>query len=78
MEALSDYLSGDGLSVNRASRLVEDLYMDSMGMVEITLLLNSIFCIELSALDVEQWATVMDVACSVSGAVIRAGNGHAC
>ncbi|WP_445261533.1 phosphopantetheine-binding protein [Pseudomonas sp. RL_105y_Pfl2_101] len=62
---LSDFLECDSVSVEEGSRLVEDLYIDSMGLVEIVLLLNNDFCMELAESDIQAWVTVKDVFCSV-------------
>nr|WP_256590958.1 phosphopantetheine-binding protein [Pseudomonas sp. ERMR1:02] len=43
------------------SRLVEDLYMDSISMVEVVMALNEMFGIELSESGVEEWKTVKDI-----------------
>lgn len=47
------------------SRLVEDLFIDSMSLVELVLELNNAFGIELSEDEVEAWRTVQDVVDSV-------------
>lgn len=55
---------GDRVIVG-ASRLVEDLFIDSMSLVELVLELNNAFGIELSEDEVEAWRTVQDVVDSV-------------
>ncbi|ALI05721.1 MULTISPECIES: acyl carrier protein [Pseudomonas] len=55
----SDRVIGD------ASRLVEDLFIDSMSLVELVLALNNAFGIELPEGEVEVWRTVQDVVDSV-------------
>ncbi|SCW45140.1 MULTISPECIES: acyl carrier protein [unclassified Pseudomonas] len=51
--------------IGDASRLVEDLFIDSMSLVELVLELNNAFGIELSEDEVEAWRTVQDVVDSV-------------
>lgn len=47
--------------IESESRLVEDLYVDSMGLVEIVLALNEKFEVDLPDADVELCSTVGDV-----------------
>lgn len=61
IKVLSDYFSMGRLNVERGSRLVEDLYVDSMNLVEIVMALNEAFETELPAAEVAQWRTVADI-----------------
>jgi acyl carrier protein len=47
--------------VELGSRLIEDLYMDSLGFVEVVMALNEAFDIQLSEEMVEEWKTVEDI-----------------
>lgn len=51
------------------SRLIEDLYIDSMGLVEIVLELNEVFGVELSKDEVEKWRVVGDICSSIARCV---------
>jgi acyl carrier protein len=61
IKVLSEYFSMDRLNIQRGSRLVEDLYMDSMNLVETVMVLNEAFETELPAAEVAQWRTVADI-----------------
>ncbi|KAI2682742.1 MULTISPECIES: acyl carrier protein [unclassified Pseudomonas] len=52
-------------AIETNSRLVEDLYIDSMGIVEIIIKLNEKFCTELPPLEVAQWCSVSDICFSL-------------
>ncbi|AXP02282.1 phosphopantetheine-binding protein [Pseudomonas bijieensis] len=54
-----------GRVIGGGSRLVEDLSIDSMSLVELVLELNNAFGIELSEAEVEEWRTMQDVVDSV-------------
>ncbi|QXI27100.1 acyl carrier protein [Pseudomonas vanderleydeniana] len=43
------------------SRLIEDLYLDSMGIIEMVMLLNEAFRIDLPEDGVASWRTIADV-----------------
>ncbi|MFJ3367578.1 acyl carrier protein [Pseudomonas sp. NPDC086251] len=65
IKALSEYFPVGRRKIERGSRLVEDLYVDSMSIVEIVILLNEEFDVELPAAEVAGWETVDDIVCSV-------------
>lgn len=65
IKALMDYFRSDHRKVELDSRLVEDLGVDSISLVEIILELNDAFDIELDGEDVAQWRTVDDICCSI-------------
>lgn len=58
-------VSFGGGEIRCESRLVEDLCIDSMGIVEIIIALNEIFDIELSENEVGKWLVVDDIFGSV-------------
>lgn len=62
---LSAYFAQGRRIIESDSRLVEDLYVDSMGMVEIVMALNQAFGVELAEAAVAQWKTVGDICRSV-------------
>jgi acyl carrier protein len=51
--------------IGNNSRLVEDLWVDSIGIVEILMCLNEAFDIELHDAEAAEWRTVADICCSV-------------
>ncbi|CAH0214198.1 phosphopantetheine-binding protein [Pseudomonas brassicacearum] len=57
--------SRGGRVIGGGSRLVEDLYIDSMSLVELVLEVNSAFGIELSEDEVAAWRRVQDIFDSV-------------
>ena len=67
---LSDYFSVGRKTIETDSRLVEDLYVDSVGVVEIVMALNEAFGIDLPEEGVEQWKTVGDI-CELVNATAR-------
>ncbi|PBJ14722.1 Acyl carrier protein [Pseudomonas ogarae] len=58
-------ISCGGRVVGGGSRLVEDLHIDSMDLVELVLEVNNAFGIELSEDEVGEWRTVQDIFDSV-------------
>jgi acyl carrier protein len=58
---VADYFSVCHRTVGISSRLVEDLYLDSMGVVELVMALNDAFAIELPESGVAEWKTVGDI-----------------
>lgn len=62
---LSDYFPVGRRKIESESRLVEDLYVDSMSIVEIVMALNESFAIELPESAVSEWRIVGDICCSV-------------
>jgi acyl carrier protein len=67
IKVLSEYFPVGRRKIERASRLVEDLYVDSMSLVEIVMALNESFAIELPQAQVSEWKTVEDICRSVKG-----------
>lgn len=61
IEVLSDYLAPCQWRVEMSSRLVEDLCVDSVGLVEIVMCLNQTFNIDLPEAEVAEWNTVEDI-----------------
>ncbi|SEE34699.1 phosphopantetheine-binding protein [Pseudomonas migulae] len=61
IKLLSDCLSLDCCDIEISSRLVEDLYVDSMSVIEIVLLINEVYEIELPSEGVAAWRTVQDI-----------------
>jgi len=68
-KVLSDYFNSSYRKVEVDSRLVEDLYIDSIGMVEIVMALNEYFGVELPEAGVEEWKTVKDICNSIGEAL---------
>lgn len=68
IDVLSEYFSADHRGIERESSLVEDLYLDSLGVVEIVMILNDFFGIELPASGVAEWRFVADICTSVASA----------
>ena len=54
-------ISLGGRVVGGGSRLVEDLYIDSMDLVELVLEVNNAFGVELSEDEVGEWRTVQNI-----------------
>lgn len=74
IKMLSVAFSSDCKKIELGLRLVEDLYVDSLGFVEVVMALNEMLGIELSGEMVGEWKTVQDivVGCSVcSGKTLR-------
>lgn len=65
IQVLSGYLMVDRQVIDVDSRLVEDLCVDSVGIVEIVMSLNEAFDIDLPDAVVTQWRTVADICCLV-------------
>ncbi|MGH8347947.1 MAG: acyl carrier protein [Pseudomonas sp.] len=65
IKVLSDYFPAGRRKIQIDSRLVEDLCVDSISLVEIVMALNETFGIELPEVDVGTWRTVKDVCFSV-------------
>lgn len=61
IKVLSDYFTVGRRRIDCGSRLVEDLYVDSMSLVEIVMALNEAFQVEMPATGVAQWRTVADI-----------------
>ncbi|WP_256580756.1 phosphopantetheine-binding protein [Pseudomonas sp. QTF5] len=58
------FLAGHG-KIEVESRLVEDLYIDSMGLVEVVMALNELFEIDLPEKDISEWRSVADICAAV-------------
>ncbi|WP_223532544.1 acyl carrier protein [Pseudomonas sp. GL-RE-20] len=65
IQVLSGYLQVDRRTIESDSRLVEDLCVDSVGVVEIVMSINEAFGIDLPDADVTEWRTVGDICCLV-------------
>jgi acyl carrier protein len=65
IKVLSDYFPVGRREIALTSRLVEDLYVDSISLVEIVMALNETFGIEFPEDRVGLWRTVEDVCESV-------------
>lgn len=61
IDVVADYFSACHRTVGISSRLVEDLYLDSIGVVELVMALNDAFAIELPESGVAEWKTVGDI-----------------
>jgi len=68
-QVLSDYLKVNRRTIELDCRLVEDFYIDSIGLVEVVMALNQAFGVELPEDAVEQWKIVMDICTSLECAV---------
>ncbi|WP_256577356.1 acyl carrier protein [Pseudomonas sp. R37(2017)] len=66
IQVVSVYLRVDRQTIRSDSRLVEDLCVDSVGVVEIVMSINEAFGIDLADVDVAQWRTVGDICRLVS------------
>lgn len=61
MVLLAGYFQLERRKVLLDSRLIEDLYLNSMGIIEMAMLLNDAFEIDLPESGVAGWRTVADV-----------------
>lgn len=61
IKVLSNYFPANRHKIKMNSRLVEDLYMDSIGFFEIVMELNETFGIELPVTEAGEWKTVNDI-----------------
>lgn len=68
IEILAVHVSGIDWDLTCSSRLVDDLYVDSVCLIEIVMTLNQTFGIEFPDSAVAEWRTVTDVCASVVGA----------
>ncbi|MGY2186878.1 acyl carrier protein [Pseudomonas sp. SDO5591_S426] len=64
---LSEYLSVRHGRIESSSRLVEDLYLDSIGIVEVVMMFNERFSVELPESEIVEWETVKDIYMSIKG-----------
>ncbi|WP_245150904.1 acyl carrier protein [Pseudomonas fluorescens] len=65
IKSLAVGISRGGRIIGGGSRLIEDLSIDSMSLVELVLEVNNAFGIELSEDEVGEWRTVQDIVESV-------------
>ncbi|PNB75830.1 acyl carrier protein [Pseudomonas sp. GW456-E7] len=65
IKVLSDYFPAGRRDIEVTSRLVGDLYVDSISLIEIVMALNETFDIDLPEGEVGLWRTVEDVCESV-------------
>ncbi|WP_092166701.1 acyl carrier protein [Pseudomonas sp. NFACC37-1] len=65
IKVLSDYFLMDRKKIGCQSRLVEDLNVDSVDIVEIIILMDEVFDVELISGRIERWSTVGDIVDSV-------------
>ena len=61
IKVLSDYFPAGRRDIELTSRLVQDLYVDSISLIEIVMALNETFGIDLPEDRVGLWRTVEDV-----------------
>ncbi|WP_160105133.1 phosphopantetheine-binding protein [Pseudomonas izuensis] len=73
IKVLSDYFPAVRWKIELGSRLVEDLCVDSISLVEIVMSLNDSFGIELPEVGVEEWRSVLDIYVSVKESVSHIG-----
>lgn len=65
VEVVSGYFSAGRRTIENGSRLVEDLYADSMSLIELVMALNEYFHIVVPADEVTSWKVVADICGSV-------------
>ncbi|WP_024618097.1 acyl carrier protein [Pseudomonas kilonensis] len=65
VKILSDSLAQTDRLIEDDSRLVEDLYVDSIVLVEVVMELNKNFGVELPESEIAGWKTVRDICCSL-------------
>ncbi|EJL01411.1 acyl carrier protein, putative [Pseudomonas fluorescens Q2-87] len=65
---LSGYFPTSQGKIGRCSRLVEDLNVDSVDVVEIIIMLDEAFNVDLPPYQVEAWNSVSDIIHSVAAA----------
>lgn len=61
LEVLSEYFSVGGRAVVMECRLVEDLFVESISLIEMVMALNELFGVEIPEGAVGEWRTVKDV-----------------
>ncbi|WP_445261734.1 phosphopantetheine-binding protein [Pseudomonas sp. RL_5y_Pfl2_73] len=61
MKLLSDYFLSERQNISRNSRLIEDLSADSVDIVELVMIFEGAFNIELSSGQIAGWRTVSDI-----------------
>ncbi|MDP9781096.1 phosphopantetheine-binding protein [Pseudomonas fluorescens] len=66
IQLLSGYFSVMQYKINSRSRLVEDLNADSVDIVEVIVIMDEAFNIELSSSQVAEWRTVVDIVNSIA------------
>ena len=65
VKILSKYLSVCHARIESNSRLVDALYLDSIGIVEVVMMINEEFSVELPEAEVAEWQIVRDISVSV-------------
>jgi acyl carrier protein len=70
MRLLSECLPNARHGIEVGSRLVEDLYMDSIAVVEFVMVLNEEFEMDVPAKVVAEWRTVEDICSWLKTAVM--------
>lgn len=65
VKVLVGYFSTARGKITADSRLVEDLFVDSISLVEVVMLLNETFSVEIPQEEVAQWKAVEDITRSV-------------
>lgn len=66
LRLLSAYFSKMHRKITRNSRLVEDLNADSVDIVEIVIVMEDAFNVELSSSQVAEWRSVVDIIKSIA------------
>jgi acyl carrier protein len=61
IEVLADCFPARRHNIEGGSRLVEDLNVDSIGVVEVVMALNEVFGIELPDTGIAMWRTASDI-----------------
>lgn len=68
IQLLSGYFPAMHYKINSHSRLVEDLNVDSVDVVEIVMMIDEAFNLEVPSTQVAQWRSVADIVHSVAEA----------
>lgn len=68
---VSEYFSVGHKTVKSSSRLIEDLYVDSMNVVEIVMIVAETFNVQIPPAEVGEWKTVSDICFSVYQRSVR-------
>ncbi|MGN8273836.1 phosphopantetheine-binding protein [Pseudomonas sp. SMN5] len=71
IEILSGSLMQSDRLIGPDSQLVEDLYVDSIVLIEMVLELNERFGIEIFEGEVAEWRTVREICSSVESCIVR-------
>lgn len=65
VKVLRGYFCSDKRKIELGSRLIDDLRMDSISVVEVIMELNDAFDVELDGAGVAEWRTVDDICRSI-------------